>query len=108
MATRIKFGLRPACCAGFNRAGNAAKLQMDKQGIGYKMKDNAFVHVDDPEGLKKIVKGLNGKAVMNRAEHWKNIFFKFDKGKYSTRSKHLEHQWYAPKWKSLPIAKRGF
>ena len=25
-----------------------------------------------------------------------NIFFKFDKGKYSTRSKILEHNWYKP------------
>jgi hypothetical protein len=23
-----------------------------------------------------------------------NLFFKFDKGKYATRSKHLKHDWY--------------
>jgi hypothetical protein len=23
-----------------------------------------------------------------------NLFFKFDKGKYATRSKHLQHDWY--------------
>jgi hypothetical protein len=43
--TRIKYGLRPACFAGFNQASNAIQLQLDKKGIGYRMKDNAFVEI---------------------------------------------------------------
>ncbi|KXB09401.1 hypothetical protein AKJ60_00380 [candidate division MSBL1 archaeon SCGC-AAA385M11] len=42
---------------------------MDKKGIGYKVKDNAFVQVNDPEGLQEIVKNLNGREVLNRVQH---------------------------------------
>mgnify|MGYP006300784947 FL=1 len=42
---------------------------MDKQGISYKTKDNAFIQVEDPDQLQNIVKELNGKAIMDRAEH---------------------------------------
>ncbi len=68
-ATQIKYGLRPVCFAEFNRASNAAKLQMDKKGINYKTRDNAFVHVEDPEQLPEIVKDLDGRAVMKRAQY---------------------------------------
>ncbi len=85
----------PFTCEFYFNGHNHAKLQMDKQGISYKTKDNAFIQVGNPDQLQNIVKELNGKAIMGRAQHWKNIFFKFDKGKYSTRSKFLEHQWYA-------------
>ena len=37
---------------------------------------------------------LSGRIVLNRINYGMNIFFKFDKGKYSTRSKFLEHDWY--------------
>ena len=67
---------------------------MDKEGLGYTMRDNAFVEIENRARFKEIVKELNGRAVQQRIEHWKNIFFKFDKGTYSTRSRHLEHEWY--------------
>lgn len=85
----------PFTCEFYFNGHNAAKLQMDKKGIKYKTKDNAFVYAEDPEQLQEIVKELDGRAIMKRAQYWKNIFFKFDKGKYSTRSKFLEHEWYA-------------
>ena len=73
---------------------NAIQLQLDKQGIRYRLKDNAFVEVEDPEALQKAAESLDGRAVLNRINYWMNIFFKFDKGKYSTRSRFLEHGWY--------------
>jgi len=85
----------PFTCEFYFNGHNHAKLQLDKKGIPYKTKDNAFIQIDNPDQFQNIVKELSGKTIMDRAEHWKNIFFKFDKGKYSTRSKFLEHQWYA-------------
>jgi len=73
---------------------NAIQLQLDRQGIQYRLKDNAFVDVDDPEALQKAAQSLNGRAVLNRISYWMDMFFRFDKGKYSTRSKFLEHNWY--------------
>jgi hypothetical protein len=69
-------------------------VQLDKQGVHYRLKDNAFVDVADPQALQKAAESLDGRAVLNRISHWMSIFFKFDKGTYSTRSKYLEHQWY--------------
>ncbi len=85
----------PFQCEFYFNGHNAIQLQLDKKGISYRMKDNAFVEVDDPEALQEIAKGLNGRLVLNRIKHWTNIFFKFNKGTYSTKSKFLEHQWYA-------------
>jgi len=73
---------------------NAIQLQLDKQGIQYRLKDNAFVDVADPGALQKAAQSLNGRAVLNRISYWMDMFFRFEKGKYSTRSKFLEHNWY--------------
>lgn len=73
---------------------NAIKLQLDKQKINYKLKENAFVDTDDPEALQKAAQSMDGRAVYNRINYWMDIFFRFDKGKYSTRSKFLVHGWY--------------
>jgi hypothetical protein len=85
----------PFQCEFYFNGHNFAKLQMEKQGITYKMKDNAFVDIEDPEKFKKIVNEFNGRLLLNRVEHWKNMFFKFQKGTYSTRSKYLTHEWYS-------------
>jgi len=42
---------------------------MDKKGIPYKTKDNAFIQIDDPDQFQSIVKELSGKIIMDRAEH---------------------------------------
>ena len=56
------------------------------------MKENAVVVIENPEIIPEINKELNGRLVKERIDYWMDKFFKFDKGKYSTRSKHLE--WY--------------
>jgi hypothetical protein len=109
---------------------NAIQLQLDRQGIQYRLKDNAFVEVEDPDALQKAAESLDGRAVLNRInsclpalptpaqgrsilqhitqnllmieiplpakalQAGMDMFFRFDKGKYSTRSKFLEHGWY--------------
>jgi hypothetical protein len=52
------------------------------------------VDVADPDDLQKAAKSLDGRGVLNRINYWMDIFFKFDKGKYSTRSRFLQHDWY--------------
>jgi len=52
------------------------------------------VDIDDPEALQKAAQSLDGRAVLNRISYWMDMFFRFEKGKYSTRSKFLEHNWY--------------
>jgi len=84
----------PFQCEFYFNGHNAIQVQLDKQGVHYRRHDNAFVDVDDPEAVRKAVESLNGRAVLNRVNHWMNLFFKFDKGKYSTCSKYLQHQWY--------------
>ena len=84
----------PFHCEFYFNGHNAIQLQLDKQGIQYRLKDNAFVEVANPDALQKAAESLDGRAVLNRINYWMNIFFKFDKGKYSTRSRFLEHGWY--------------
>ena len=84
----------PFHCEFYFNGHNAIQIQLDKQGIQYRLKDNAFVDVEDPEALQKAAECLDGRAVLNRINYWMDIFFKFDKGKYSTRSRFLEHGWY--------------
>ena len=73
---------------------NAIQLQLNKQNVKYRLNENAFVDVENPEVLQKAAASLSGRIVLNRINYWLNIFFKFDKGKYSTRSKFLYHDWY--------------
>ena len=84
----------PFQCEFYFNGHNAIQVQLDKQGVHYRRHDNAFVDVDDPEAIRKAVESLHGRAVLNRVNHWMNLFFKFDKGKYSTCSKYLLHEWY--------------
>jgi len=73
---------------------NAIRLELDKRGISYKKKENAFTVVEKPEILQEIANSIDGYTVQHRIDYWMNLFFKFDKGTYSTRSKHLQHEWY--------------
>ncbi len=61
---------------------------LDKKGIGYRMKDNAFVEIDDPEALQEIAKGLNGRLVLNRIKHWSrgNSIKQYNKTGYFLRT----------------------
>ena len=55
------------------------------------MKENAFTDVSDPDALKQAAKEIDGNMIQQRIDFWMDQFFKFNKGKYSTRSKHLKH-----------------
>ena len=73
---------------------NAIKLHLDREGVSYKMKENSFIEVSDPEKLQEVAQSLQGQVIQERFDYWMDRFFKFDKGKYSTRSKYLKHEWY--------------
>lgn len=85
----------PFTCEFYFNGHNYIKLQLDKKGISYRTKDNAFVYVSDPDALQKIAQQIDGRLILDRINYWMNSFFKFNKGKYSTRPKALQHQWYA-------------
>ena len=84
----------PFNCEFYFNGHNAIKVQLDEEGIAYRMKDNAFTVVENPKRLQEIAESITGRQVQDRIDYWMNRFFRFDKGKYSTRSKHLQHQWY--------------
>jgi len=84
----------PFPCEFYFNGHNYIKQQLDKKGVSYKMKENAFTDVSDPDALNQAAKEIDGKMIQQRIDFWMNQFFKFDKGKYSTRSKHLKHDWY--------------
>jgi len=84
----------PFQCEFYFNGHNAIQVQLDKQGVHYRRQDNAYVDVEDPEAIRKAAESLHGRAVLNRVNHWMNLFFKFEKGKYSTCSKYLQHEWY--------------
>jgi len=84
----------PFPCEFYFNGHNTIKQHLEKKGIGYRMKDNAFTWVEDPGALWQIAQSLTGRQVKGRIDYWMGRFFKFDKGTYSTRSKYLQHDWY--------------
>ena len=68
---------------------NYIKQQSDKHALGYKMKDNSFIQVADIELLETLVEKFQPSIALNRIDYWMDIFFRFDKGTRSTRSKLL-------------------
>lgn len=84
----------PFPCEFYFNGHNYIRHQLDQKGMFYKMKDNAFTETDDPQALQEAAQQINGRLVQQRIDYWMNRFFKFDKGKYSTRSKYLKHEWY--------------
>ena len=84
----------PFPCEFYFNGHHAIRVQLEKRGLSYRMKDNAITWVEDSAALEEISQSITGRQVKERIEFWMDRFFKFDKGKYSTRSKHLEHDWY--------------
>jgi hypothetical protein len=84
----------PFQCEFYFNGHNAIAIQLDQRGIHYKLCSNAIVDIDDPEAIAEAVKSLTGRMVFDRITYWMNIFFKFNKGTYSTCSKFLHHDWY--------------
>ena len=73
---------------------NYLKKQFDLEGKKYTMKDNSFTKVEDLEMLNSLVKNFKPSIALGRIGHWMDIFFKFDQGIKSTRSKLLKHNWF--------------
>ena len=73
---------------------NAVRLQLDAQGIGYRMRDNSFTWVEDLDAVQKIAFSLSGRQIQERINYWMGRLFRFDKGKYSTCPGQLRHAWY--------------
>ena len=84
----------PFVCEFYMNGHNYIKQQFDIKGLDYKMKDNSFVQVSDVEYLKELVEKFQPSIALNRIDYWMALFFRFDKGTRSTRSKLLTHQWY--------------
>ena len=45
---------------------NAVRLEVDKRGLAYTKKDNAFISVDDPVVLQEIANTITGSVQANR------------------------------------------
>lgn len=84
----------PFTCEFYFNGHNAIKIKLDEAAIRYRMKDNSFVEISDIETFHAIIKEITGEVVRNRINYWMKRFFKFNKGKYSTKSKYLVHDWY--------------
>lgn len=84
----------PFHCEFYFNGHNFIQNQLDRKGVSYRKKENAFVDVSDPRQLQQAAEQINGRMVQQRIDHWMNLFFRFDKGTYSTRSKYLQHEWY--------------
>jgi hypothetical protein len=87
-------GYLPFTCEFYMNGHNYLKQQFDIYEADYKMKDNSFVKVSDPDLLKSLVEKFQPSIALNRVSYWMDKFFRFDKGSRSTRSKLLTHQWY--------------
>lgn len=84
----------PFTCEFYFNGHNAIRVQLDKEGIAYQMKDNAFTMVENQERLKEIAESLTGRQVQDQINFWMDRFFRFNKGTYSIKSKHLHHEWF--------------
>ena len=84
----------PFVCEFYMNGHNYLKQQFDICEADYKMKDNSFVQVPDTALLKSLVEKFQPSIALDRISYWMNMFFRFDKGNRSTRSKLLTHQWY--------------
>ena len=73
---------------------NYLEKQFDLSGKQYTKKDNSFTKVSDLEMLNDLVKNFKPSVAHDRIKHWMDIFFKFDQGQKSTRSKLLHHNWF--------------
>jgi hypothetical protein len=64
----------PFPCEFYFNGHNVIKQQLEKKGIDYRVKDNAFTWVEDPGALKKIAQSLTGRQVKERIDYWIGLF----------------------------------
>jgi hypothetical protein len=88
-------GYLPHYCEFYCNGHYYLARQLDKKGIAYKMSDNAFVEVSDLNCLENLVSNFKGSIVEDRLQVYWDKWFRFDKGKRSTRSGLMQHQWCA-------------
>lgn len=74
---------------------NYLKKQFDLSAIEYTMQDNSFTQVGNLTELNELVSKFKPSIALDRIDHWMDIFFKFDQGQKSTRSKLLHHNWFS-------------
>ena len=58
--------------------------------LKYPMKDNS----EHQGELNKLVSKFQPSIALDRISHWMDVFFKFNQGHKSTRSKLLKHNWF--------------
>ena len=84
----------PFVCEFYFNGHNYIKKHFDLNGKKYRMKENSFTFVQDQDLLKQLSVDFKPSIALNRINHWMSIFFKFNKGKKSTRSKLMNHNWF--------------
>lgn len=73
---------------------NAISSALSRRNILFGMKENVFTFCQNPEVLPEIASSITGRQILERINYWMDRFFRFSKGKYSTRSKYMRHDWY--------------
>jgi hypothetical protein len=73
---------------------NMLRLALDRKKLSYRKDGNALTMIEKEKEIQKIVWSLSGKQVRERIQYWMGRFFRFDKGKYSTRPAALKHDWF--------------
>ena len=86
-------GYLPFPCEFYINGHNYFKQQFDNQEQTYTMQDNSFTKVDNLQMLEDLVSNFQPSTALDRIYYWMNLFFRFDKGTKSTRSKMLTHNW---------------
>ena len=84
----------PFYCQFYCNGHQYLKRQFDRLGVSYKMEDNSFTDISDPEILKKLVNDFKGSIIESSINLWMDIWFSFNKGERSRRSSLLTHRWY--------------
>lgn len=84
----------PFPCEFYMNGHNYLKQQFDLGKVSYKMKDNSFTFVSDVNKLENLVQDFQPSIALARIDYWMGLFFRFDKGTKSTRSKLLRHNWF--------------
>jgi hypothetical protein len=73
---------------------HAIAQELGRRGVGFRKEGNAFLDLDDSQAVQAIAESLTGSQVQARIDYWTGLFFRFDKGCYSTVPDGLRHQWY--------------
>jgi len=64
MATRLK-SFQGLLTEQFNQASNAIHIHFEKQNFKYRLNENPFFDVENPDALQKAAASLTGRAILN-------------------------------------------